>query len=364
MRKRHWETLLPAGAFSDDGGERAQLCEQLAATFQLTFGQARRALTSAVASAQRSAEGLPALDGAELVSACRGQAGVRLTGLARRIEPSGKLTLDDLVLPPASRKHVSELRDRVLYHRELLHRTGLDGRLSYGDGLVALFTGPPGTGKTMTAELLAREAGVDLYKVDLASIVSRYVGDTEKNLRRLFDEAEHTNALVMIDEGESLLGRRGAITNGQDRWAGQEVAYLLQRLESYRGVVIFSTNLRQNIDDAFFRRIHCIIEYPFPDEASRFEIWRRLVPASFSAIADGELQQLARQFPLAGGSIRNVVIDAAYRAYATQAPGIELKHAVLAIAREYQKNARPLSRAEFGAQFYDWVHAEIIEPSA
>ena len=226
-----------------------------------------------------------------------------------------------------------------------------------------MLAGASGVGKTHTAELLAAEQHVDLYKVDLSAIVSKYVGESERNLRKLFDAAEGASALLFLDEGDGLFGRRGTINHGQDRWANLEVNYLLQRLEEHPGVVLTATNLKQNIDEAFLRRIHVVIDYPFPDAACRFELWKRLLPTAFKAVSDENLRAVAERFPLAGGSIRNIVMDALARALAASASGVALRDLVAGVAREYQKTNKPLSRGEFGAEFYEWVRDDILEPA-
>jgi SpoVK/Ycf46/Vps4 family AAA+-type ATPase len=229
--------------------------------------------------------------------------------------------------------------------------------------LIALFTGSSGTGKTMAAELLAREQGVDLYKVDLSAVVSKYVGETEKNLSQVFSEAEDANAIIFFDEADALFGQRGEVKAAQDRWANMEINYLLQRIEEYAGVVILASNLRQNIDDAFMRRIHVIVEFPFPDAEARYHIWRGMFPTDVERPPDAEIRDLAERFRLSGGSIKNVVVDSAFRALAeaSQDPiEITLRHLMIAVAREYQKLGKPLTKSEFGERYYAWITEAIL----
>jgi SpoVK/Ycf46/Vps4 family AAA+-type ATPase len=229
--------------------------------------------------------------------------------------------------------------------------------------LIALFTGASGVGKTMTAELLASEQGVDLYKVDLAAVVSKYVGETEKNLSQIFAEAEDANAIIFFDEADALFGKRGEVKESRDRWANMEVNYLLQRVEEYAGAIILASNLRQNIDEAFLRRIHVLVEFPFPNAEARLCILQRLFPPMIERPKDADLQVVAKQFELTGGSLKNIVVDAAFRASvpaAQEPPQITLAHLIAATAREYQKLGKPITKSEFGDPFYDWIRTEIL----
>jgi SpoVK/Ycf46/Vps4 family AAA+-type ATPase len=249
----------------------------------------------------------------------------------------------------------------------MLHRVhselGFEHRLRLGHGMVVLFTGASGTGKTMAAEWLARELGVDLYKADLSSVVSKWVGETEKNLNQLFAEAEDSSAIIFFDEADALFGKRGEVKDARDRWANTEVNYLLQRIEEYAGVVIMASNLRQNIDEAFLRRISAMVEFPAPDEAARMQIWRGMFPPDLKRPSDEELESLATRIKLPGGSVRNIVVDAAFRAAASAGNGepvVTLRHLVVASAREYQKLGKPLTKGEFGDVFYRWLEEEIL----
>jgi SpoVK/Ycf46/Vps4 family AAA+-type ATPase len=215
----------------------------------------------------------------------------------------------------------------------------------------------------MAAELLAREQGVDLYKVDLSAVVSKYVGETEKNLSRVFAEAEDANAIIFFDEADALFGKRGEVKEAQDRWANMEVNYLLQRVEEYAGVVILASNLRQNIDDAFMRRIHVIVEFPFPAADARFRILTGLFPPGLPRPADDELMLLTDRFKLAGGSLKNIVLDAAFRALTEKnggPPTITSRHLAAGVAREYQKLGKPITRSEFGDDYFNFVDEDIL----
>jgi SpoVK/Ycf46/Vps4 family AAA+-type ATPase len=232
-----------------------------------------------------------------------------------------------------------------------------------GRGLIVMFTGSSGTGKTMAAELLAREQRVDLFKVDLSQVVSKYVGETEKNLSRVFEEAEYSNSIIFFDEADALFGKRGEVKEAQDRWANIEVNYLLQRVEEYSGIVILASNLRQNIDEAFHRRIHCIVEFPSPDSEARLRIWLGLFPPGVTRPADDEIRDLAERFRVPGGSIRNIVLDSAFRAMSDNGGPVRItmRHLVLSAAREYQKLGKPITRGEFDSTYYDWVEESLMK---
>jgi AAA+ superfamily predicted ATPase len=364
QRRLIWENLLPTSdVFVQPPPDRQLLAELLASGFQFTAGQIGDALvTGRGLAAQRDPNSLQ-LTPLDIYEGCRRQSSRHLTTMARRIEPRTQLTFDDLVLPPANQRQLEELRLRIRARGKLYSALGFERRFSLGRGLIALFTGSSGTGKTMAAELLAREQGVDLYKVDLSAIVSKWVGETEKNLNQLFADAEDANAIIFFDEADALFGKRGEIKGAQDRWANIEVNFLLQRIEEYSGVVILATNLSQNVDEAFLRRIHVIVEFPAPDAEMRFRIMRGMFPDGVRTPSDEEIREITGQVRLSGGSIRNIVIDAACRALTEQGNWpvkLSQHHLVLATAREYQKLGKPITRGDFGPAFYSWVEKEIL----
>ena len=362
-RRRLWERQLPPpGVFAPPPPDRASLSELLAQSFQLTQGQVIDVLSTARAQAVHRDPNRPLLTVADLYEGCRRQSGRHLMKFARRIEPPADLGLEDLILPAASKRQIYELQGRVRDHSRVSGELGFERRLTLGKGLVALFTGSSGTGKTMAAEILALQQGVDLYKVDLSAVVSKYVGETEKHLNQVFTEAEDANAILFFDEADALFGKRGEVRQAQDRWANLEVNYLLQRVEEYSGVVILASNLRQNIDEAFLRRIQVIVEFPFPDADARLAILAGMFPAEVRHPSDDDLRRLAKPFRLPGGCLKNLVLDAAYRSLAdvTQTPTITLRHLVAATAREYQKLGKPITKGEFGEAFYSWVEADIL----
>ena len=233
-----------------------------------------------------------------------------LDALAQRIVT--RLDFDDLVLPPA---HLATLRDmaRHLQHRERVYQDwGFGEKHARGQGMTALFAGESGTGKTLAAEVIANEVGLDLYRVDLATLVSKYIGETEKNLKRLFDAAESSGAVLLFDEADALFGKRSEVKDSHDRYANIEVAYLLQRVEAYRGLAILTTNMKSALDRAFLRRIRFVVNFPFPDAAAREQIWRRQFPPR-APLGDVDFKALAR-LSLPGGHIHSIALNAAFKA--------------------------------------------------
>jgi SpoVK/Ycf46/Vps4 family AAA+-type ATPase len=217
-----------------------------------------------------------------------------------------------------------------------------------GKGINVLFAGQSGTGKTMAAEIIAADLGLELYKIDLSSMVSKYIGETEKNLDRVFSAAREANAILFFDEADALFGKRSEVKDAHDRYANIEVGYLLQKMEEYDGVVILATNLRKNMDEAFVRRLHVAIDFPFPEEEDRLRIWRKAYPAEAPLDADVDLAFLARQFKLAGGNIRNIALLSAFLA-AEDGAAIGMRQIVRAVRREYQKLGKLVTGSEFGA---------------
>jgi SpoVK/Ycf46/Vps4 family AAA+-type ATPase len=223
---------------------------------------------------------------------------------------------------------------------------GFDRRLGPVQGLRVLFAGGSGTGKTMTAGVISRELGLDLYKIDLSGVVSKYIGETEKNLDRIFRAAHAGNAVLFFDEADALFGRRSEVKDAHDRYANLEVAYLLQRVEEHDGIVILATNARKNIDEAFARRMHYVVEFPLPDETHREQLWRGMLPPGIPLDAAVDLRFLARQFVLSGGDIRNVALEAAFLA-AQDGRTVTMTHLVRAVARQLLKQGKIPSANDF-----------------
>jgi hypothetical protein len=297
-----------------------------------------------VAAARRGGRG-------DLDTAVRRLASGHLDSLAARIRP--QRGWDDLILPPDQSEHLHELAARYRQRDTVYEQWGF--RALPSAGVVALFAGPSGTGKTLAAEVIAGDLGLDLYKVDLSSVVSKYIGETEKNLERVFTAAAAGNLVLFFDEADALFGKRSEVADAHDRYANIEVAYLLQRLESYDGLVVLATNLRRNIDQAFLRRISVAVDFPMPDEPQRREIWRRSFPASAPTL-DLDLEFLARQFKIPGGAIRNAALAAAFLA-AEAGGAITMERVVVGLTREFQKLGRLRTEAEF-ERYFDIVRRE------
>jgi hypothetical protein len=251
----------------------------------------------------------------------------------------------DLVLPPPTLRSLQEFASAIR-HRDLVFRDWSFLRASGGTpSLRALFSGTSGTGKTMSAAVIARDLGVDLHRIDLSAVVSKYIGETEKNLERIFSSAKGSNAILFFDEADALFGKRSEVKDAHDRYANIEIAYLLQRMETYDGVMILATNLARNLDPAFSRRIHFAIDFPVPDQEQRERLWKLLLPAE-APTRDVDYSFLARQFQLTGGEIRNVALDAAFLA-AHGDDEIAMDHLVRALARQSRKRGKLPTASEF-----------------
>jgi SpoVK/Ycf46/Vps4 family AAA+-type ATPase len=215
-----------------------------------------------------------------------------------------------------------------------------------GKGLNMLFAGPSGTGKTMAAEIMAGELGLDLYKIDLSTVVSKYIGETEKNLARIFAEAETSDAILLFDEADALFGKRSEVKDSHDRYANIEINYLLQKMEEHEGVVILATNFRKNMDDAFVRRMHFTVDFPLPGENERRQIWEGIWPVEMPQSPDLDLDLMARRFEMAGGNIRNVATAAAFLA-ASNGGIVSMSHLIHGTRREFQKMGKVVVQGEF-----------------
>lgn len=316
------------------------------AQFRLTAEQVRRAARAARMEAH--AREAP-LDENELKAGARAQNAAGLERLARRIEPA--VGFVDLVLPPDAMAQLKELLTRARYREQVLDVWKMGGPSARRRGLTALFAGPSGTGKTMAAEVLAGELGLDLYTVDLATVVDKYVGETEKNLDRIFAEAERVNGVILFDEADALFGKRSEVSDAHDRYANVEVAYLLQRMELFDGIAILATNLRANLDEAFTRRLDSLVDFPEPEEEYRRQLWKRSLGTTMPRADDLDLAFLAQSFKLAGGAIRNIAVAAAYAAAEHGRP-LSMADLIRATQREYLKMGRLCVESEFGPYYH------------
>jgi SpoVK/Ycf46/Vps4 family AAA+-type ATPase len=329
LREAAWVKALE----SLSPGAGTAWAEPLARRFRLTPGQIQDA--AAWAENRRAmGEGQGEITLADLYAACRAQSNQKLGELTVKIEPC--YGWEDIILPEDKVAQLREICNQVKHRYRVFGQWGFDRKLSRGKGLSVLFSGPPGTGKTMAAEVIAYELQLDLYKIDLSGVVSKYVGETEKNLARIFAEAETANAILFFDEADALFGKRTLVSDAHDRYANVETSYLLQRMEEYDGVVILATNMRENMDEAFTRRIRFVVEFPFPDAASRMEIWRTHFPREAPVGEDVDYELLSEQFQIAGGSIRNIVVNAAFFA-ADDGGRIDMAHVMHGARREFEK---------------------------
>lgn len=381
LRAKIWEKQLPPSSAFIDLRDRRAFVRLLAQTYQLTEGQVADAVLAARSQAIKDS-GVQKLKREHVESACRAQSGRILHQLAIHISP-GNRALNDIILPPASRAQLENLQYRIKNRTRILHLFGFAERHPASTGLLALFTGGSGTGKTLASQIVASDNKVDLYKVDMAQLVSKWVGETEKNLSNIFAAASDSNAILFFDEADALFGKRGEVRDAQDRWANQEVNFLLQKIEEFEGVVIMATNLRQNIEPAFMRRIHAIIDFPAPDADARYLIWKKHLGEDISNVDDDDLREIAESFPISGGSIRNAVFEAAHIAQKAweqdrdtddillsgsglgssveDIPAtITLRDVVLGVGREYFKLGKPVTRGEFGVRFYESVVADLF----
>lgn len=277
----------------------------------------------------------------ELWSACRALSRPRLEDLAQRIVPAADW--NDLILPEPQMLTLHQIAAQVRSRMKVYETWGFSDKGRRGLGVTALFAGESGTGKTLAAEVVARELALDLYRIDLSSVVSKYIGETEKNLHQIFDAAEEGGVLLLFDEADALFGKRSDVKDSHDRYANLEVSYLLQRMEAYQGLAVLTTNLKSSLDRAFQRRMRFIIHFPFPDVAEREAIWRRAFPTQ-APTRDLDPVALA-QLKLPGGSIRNIALNAAFLAAEDNHP-IEMAHILQAAKLESQKLDRPISEAE------------------
>jgi SpoVK/Ycf46/Vps4 family AAA+-type ATPase len=327
---------------------------EIANKFRFSGGQIRDAVATAWNRSLLRFSNKRQINMNDLYTACRLHSNQKLATLSQKIE--SKFNWSDIVLPENKKAQLKEIIDYVEYKQIVFRTWGFDRKLSLGKGLSALFSGPSGTGKTMAAEILAGELELDLYKIDLSTVVSKYIGETEKNLSRIFAEAETSNAILFFDEADALFGKRSEVKDAHDRYANIEIGYLLQKMEEYDGITILATNLRKNMDDAFMRRMKFIVEFPFPDESHRFQIWQVHLPDQAPRGDDLDFEFLAGNFKLTGGNIRNIVLHAAFLAASKDAV-ITMKYLIQGIQREFQKTGKVCVRSEFGRYF------EIVEGS-
>lgn len=328
-QKRLWEKALGAAAASFNGSVDA-LSEQ--------FRLSAKAIHSIATATWSNGE---CVHPSRLWNACKSLVRPRMEDLAERILPHSRW--EDLILPELQVTTLRQLASQVCHRMKVYETWGFSRRGRRGLGVSALFAGESGTGKTMAAEVLACELALDLYRIDLSTVVSKYIGETEKNLKQVFDAAEEGGVLLLFDEADALFGKRGDVKDSHDRYANIEVSYLLQRMESYQGLAILTTNLKSAVDKAFQRRLRFTVNFPFPDASQREAIWGRIFPAN-TPTQHLDFRKLA-QLNVTGGNIRNIALNAAFLA-AESGTAVQMVHLLHAARFEAQKIERPLSEAE------------------
>ncbi len=322
--------------------------------FRFTQGQIQGALKFGENLAVWNSNGRAPVSPTELYTACQAQTNRKLGYLAPKIQAN--YSWDMLVLPPDQMAQMKEICSQVKYRGVVYEKWGFDRRLSLGKGLNVLFSGPPGCGKTMAAEVIANDLNLEIHKIDVSQIISKYIGETEKNLAKIFTAAETSNSILFFDEADALFGKRSEVKDAHDRYANVETSYLLQKMEEYDGIVILATNLNQNIDEAFLRRIHFNIQFPFPEKEQRKEIWKGMFPENAPLDKDIDFDFMAEKFILAGGNIKNIAVNAAFYSARDSCP-IGMKQILMSAKREYKKLGKTFLKSDF-APYYQLI--EVI----
>lgn len=348
QRLQYWQKAL-------DVHEQKALTDQeravLAGQFVLSGRQIRAAVRDALVQNKLRVGEQDVLTSDDLLIAARQQARHHLGQLAQKVEL--RYAWDDIVLPTRAIQQLHEMCVVITFQHVVFAQWGFERKFAGGKGLTALFTGTSGTGKTMAASIIAQELKRDLYSIDLSNVVSKYIGETEKNLGRIFQEAQDSNVILFFDEADALFGKRSEVKDAHDRYANIEVAYLLQKLEAHTGMVILATNLSKNLDDAFVRRMQHVIEFPFPDATLRERIWRTMFPGATPLADTIDFEFLGRQFELAGGNIRNVALASAFLA-AEESRSISMEHLIISVAREMRKMGKMPLQSNFQV-YYELV---------
>lgn len=270
---------------------------------------------------------------------------------SRAVKVNCGFTWDDLVLPSHSKKILRTACDYVRYGCTVYEKWNFGGKLPYGRGASMIFTGPPGTGKTMAAQVMANELELELYKVNLASVVSKYIGETEKNLNEIFERARRSRVVLFFDEADVLFSKRTEVKDSNDKYSNMESAFLLQKIEEFTGIAILATNFVQNFDEAFKRRMKFLVEFPFPDKKQRSEIWQKVFPPE-APVGTLDFEYLVENFTLSGSNIKNIALHAAFLAASGGAETIEMQHIVSALKNEFAKSGKSFTKAEAGEYFY------------
>lgn len=267
----------------------------------------------------------------------------------RTVKINAEYTWNELILPEYPKKQIMTACNQITYKHYVYGKWELGSKISYGKGTSIVFAGPPGTGKTMAAQVIANEIGLDLYKVELSSIVSKYVGETEKNLNEIFEQAKKSQIILFFDEADVLFSKRTEVKDANDKYNNMEAAFMLQKIEEYEGITILATNYLQNFDEAFKRRMKFIIDFPFPDRCYRKEIWKTAFPIAMP-VEEIDMDYLANTFELSGSNIKNVVLYSAFLAAGAK-EAVGMKHIILGIKNEFSKSGKILSKTDVGEYY-------------
>ena len=350
MRKRLWKSFL-------NGSSRGDMdIMAISSKFKFSGGQIKDSIFSARNIAAIKNPDQSMLSMSDIFQGCKMQSNRNLSIFAKKIDPRYKW--EDIILPKDVKDQLKEVAGYIKFKGIVYTEWGFDKKLSLGKGLNVLFTGPSGTGKTMAAEIIARETGLDIYRIDLSFVISKYIGETEKNLRNIFNEAETSNAILFFDEADALFGKRSEVKDSHDRYANIEINYLLQKVEEYEGIVILASNFRKNIDEAFLRRIHFSIEFPLPDEEYREKIWKTIFPRETPVDYGLDVKFLSK-LKIAGGNIKNIALSAAFLA-AADSGVVKMEHLIKATRREFQKIGKLCIKGDFG-KYYELLEEDLID---
>lgn len=321
--------------------------EALAAKFSFSPGQIVETIKEVKRLEDTEASGTISPD--SFYKACRKQITKQVRNLTTPIH--SKYVWDDLVLPTKQKSALKAACNQVEYQHKIYEEWGFSEKVTYGRGVSMLFYGPPGTGKTMGAQVVANELHLDIYKVEIAAVMSKYIGETEKNLNAVFEEVKRSQSILFFDEADALFGKRSEVKDSHDKYANAETAYLLQKMEEYEGIVILATNLKQNFDEAFRRRIKFMIEFPFPGTKERSSMWKNVFPKKAPLGSDIDYSYLSEQFELSGASIKNIAVAAAFFA-ASEKNAIHMKHILTALIEEMKKSGKNLQRDDLGEYYF------------
>lgn len=339
-RKRIWQLI--AGGYECD---KDLDFDVLSTKFKFSIGTMAAAFKRAESQVKWEERESEVINDGDLSKACYSLLSHSLDKKASLIKP--KYGWNDIILPDEQKAQLKMAVNHIKYRHVVYDKWGFERKLAYGKGLSMLFSGPPGTGKTMAAQVIARELLMEIYKVDLSQIVSKYIGETEKNLREIFDEANLSNAILFFDETDALFGKRSEVKDAHDKYANIETSYLLQKMEEYDGITILATNFLNNIDEAFMRRITFVVKFPFPDQSYRELIWKNVYPIETPLAEDIDFNYIAKKIELAGGNIKNIAVASSYLA-ASMGERVSMKHIMAAAKLELQKMGKLLLKDDLG----------------